>query len=152
MEEMNKMVEVDGYRYLVQHPQVEEAFDIGIGLMKMIGGSAATMATAHDEQSAAAALNVAVNGLLKNIDPGQSMGMIKRLFKYVECQGKSGGDTKKFLLDDAGVKTHFRGRTGAMIRLMGEVVAFTHTDFFEAVGDGVTNLMEMAQKKMEAAA
>lgn len=145
----NKTVEVDGFTYLIGHPQVEEAWDIGIELLKMIGGSAASMVGgAKDESSAASALSVAVNGLLSKVDGRTSMALIKRMFRYVEVQGVAGGDTRKFMLDDIGIKTHFRGRTGSVLRLAGEVVGFTHADFFDAIGEGVAELMKMVTAKM----
>jgi hypothetical protein len=144
-----KIIEIDGYSYLVQHPQVEEAWEIGITLTKMIGGSAAAMAGgAQDADSAAAALQVAIDGLLNKIDPAQTMGMMKKLFRYVEVQGKSGSEQKsKLVLDEKGIKEHFRGSLGSMLKLFGEVVAFTHRDFFSALGDGVKDLMSLVEEK-----
>lgn len=149
--EYSKTIEVDGYAYLVSHPQPEEAWDIGVELLQMIGGSAAAMAAgSKDEDSAAAALSVAVQGLLEKVNGKSSMALIKRMFKYIEVQGEVGGATKKILLDDIGIKAHFRGRIGSMMRLAGEVVAFTHSDFFEAIGDGVAEMMKQVGEKTAA--
>lgn len=147
--EYSKVIEIDGDKYLVNHPQVEEAWEIGVDLLKLVGGSAAAMAGgAKDEASAGAALSVAVNGLLKNIDGKSSMVMMKRLFRHVEVQ-PGGRHQKKMLLDDAGIKTHFHGRPGQMLRLAGEVIGFTHKDFFSAIGEGVAELMTIVAEKMK---
>ena len=145
---MSKIIDVDGYTYLVTHPDPVEAWNVGMELLKMIGGPAAAMATgAKDEASAAQALSVAVNGLLSKIDGPTSLALLKRLFRYVEVQGKVGEHTKKMLLDDAGFKVHFVGRPGSILKLAGKVIEFTHTDFFSAVGDGIADLMKMVAEK-----
>lgn len=145
-----KIIKVDGWEYLVQHPQVEEAWDIGIQLTKLIGASAASMATVGKDSpaQAIAAFQGAIDGLLAKVDQRQLMAMIKTLFKYVEVQGKENSQEKsKLLLDEKGIQKHFRGSVGAMLKLFGEVIAFTHRDFFLALGDGVKDLMKMVEEK-----
>ena len=139
--ETSKKVEVDGYVYLVNHPPVEEAFDIGVELSRLIAVPAANMAMVKDDASLANALSASVHSLMKNVDGKSSMALIRRLLKYVEVQGKASGEAKKLLLDQAGINTHFHARTGSMMRLVGEVVVFTHTDFFAALKGMMNNLM-----------
>lgn len=139
-----KEVTIGNNRYKVNHPQVEEAWEIGIELLKMIGGSAASLASAAgDEDKAAVALGHAVTTLLNKVSPKESMALMKRILINVEYQGE-----KKLLLDSIGIKTHFHARTGEMLKLVGEVLAFTHADFFEAIADGVATLMKKAGEKM----
>lgn len=147
----NKIIEVDGYRYLVNHAPVEEAFEIGVELMKMIGGSVASMAAAAgmDNNGVAQALTGAVTLMLNRITPKESMSLIKRTLKYVEVQGQIGGDNKKLLLDEAGMRKHFHARLGALMNVTGEVLAFTHADFFEAISNGVATIMKKAHEKAE---
>lgn len=148
---LSKEITVDGFVYLVQHPQVEEAWEIGIELLKLIGGSAAAMASGADsKEKAGEALSQAVNGLLMKLSPQQTMGLMKKLLRYVELQRAEGGENKKLLLDNAGIQKHFHGRVGSMMRLVGEVLAFTHADFFEAVSDGVASIMKKAAEKVAA--
>lgn len=141
-----KTIEVDGESYLVNHPQVEEAFEIGMELLKLIGGSAASMASAvGDEDKVGEALGIAVSSLLNKIQPKESMRLVKRILASVEAQSP-----KKMLLNDSGIKIQFHGRTGSMLRLVGEVLEFTHKDFFEAIGDGVAGMMKKVAEKAAA--
>lgn len=143
----SKEVTVKGVRYLVNHPQVEEAFEIGIELLQIIGGSATAMAAASgDEDKAAEALGFAVNNILTKLTPKASMNLIKRVLKTVEVQ-----EPKKMMLDEVGIRSHFHGKTGTMITVVGEVLTFTHADFFDAIADGVAAIMKKAAEKMEAA-
>lgn len=144
----SKEVTVKGVRYLVNHPQVEEAFEIGIELLQLVGGSAAAMAAASgDEKKAAEALGFAVNSILTKLKPREAMALVKRILRHVEVQ-----EPKKMILDDVGLRSHFQGRTGAMLTVVGEVLGFTHADFFEAIADGVAAIMKKAAEKMGEAA
>jgi hypothetical protein len=140
--ETSKKIELDGYVYLINHPQVEEAWDIGVELSKLIAVPAANMAMVKDDASLGNALSAAVNGLMQKIDGKSSMLLIRRILNNVECQGEAGGNPKKTLLDKAGINTHFHARPGAMMRLVGEVIVFTHKDFFESVKGMLSKLME----------
>jgi hypothetical protein len=140
--ETSKKVEVDGFVYLINHPQVEEAWDIGIELSKIVAAPAASMATAgKDEETAGKALSNAVQGLMQKLDGKSSMALIRRILKSVEVQGEVDGPSKKMLLDQAGINTHFHARPGSMMRLVGEVVVFTHRGFFEAIKETLQSLM-----------
>lgn len=148
-----KEIELNGVKYIVNHPQVEEAWEIGIELTKMVGGPVASMASASGNQDRAAdALGSAVAGLLQKIDAKSSMVLMKKILRYVEAQTDFDGNPKKIQLDDAGIKKHFHARIGSMMKLVGEVLAFTHTDFFDAIADGVANLMKMIDEKTGEAA
>jgi hypothetical protein len=148
--ENNKTVTVDGFIYMISHPQVEVGWEIGVELIKMIGGPAAAMSMAGgDQESAARALSGAVTALLSKVSPRDSFILMKKLLATVECQGPEDGAPKKFMLDDVGIKTHFRGKLGSMLKLTGEAIAFTHDDFFDAIVDGVATLMKKASAKME---
>jgi hypothetical protein len=145
----SKEVEVSGFRYLINHAQVEEAFEIGVELLKLIGGSAAAMAGAGGSEAAAGnALSGAVSSLLQKIHPRESMVLIKRVMRHVEVQGPVSGSSQKMMLDEMGLRKHFHARTGAMLRVLGTVLEFTHQDFFEAIGDGVATLMKKVEDKV----
>lgn len=148
MSEMSKEVEIEGFRYQIHHADPEEAWDIGVELLKLIGGSAAQMASAAGSvERVGDALSSAVNQLLGRVDGKASMALMKRIMRHVEVQGKVGGDNKRLLLDSTGIKTHFHGRVGAMMKLCSEAIAFTHEDFFEAISDGVASLMRKVADK-----
>ena len=151
MSEMHKEVTVDGFRYLVSHAQVELAWEIGVDLMKMIGGSAASMAGASgSDASLSSALTAATTLFLSKLDPKESMKLMKRILSTIEVQGTTDGENKKILLNEVGIKTHFHGRIGSMMRVVGEAVAFTHEDFFDAIGDGIATMMQKATEKATA--
>lgn len=148
MNETSKSVEVEGFIYQIHHAQIEEAWEIGMELLKMVGGSAAQMASAAGSvENVGNALSQAVNQFLGKVDGKSSMALVKRILRHVEVQGEVGGESKKILLDDAGLKKHFYGRIGAMMKLASEAVAFTHEDFFEAISDGVASLMKKVADK-----
>jgi hypothetical protein len=150
--ENNKEVIVDGCRYLISHHPVETAWDIGVELVKMTGASAASMAQVGDDgDKIASALTQAVTMLLQKLDSKSSMALMKKILSTVEFQGEEGGAGKKFLLNETSIKAHFLGRIGSMMRLTGEVIAFTHADFFDAIADGVATMMKKASDKMEVA-
>lgn len=139
----SREIEVDGHRYKVFHPQVEVAWEIGIELTKLIGESVASMArAAGDKNSIGEALTSAVHVLLGKVDPKTSMHLVRKILKNVEVQGQVGGDNKKLLLDEAGIRMHFHGRTGSMMNVMGSALAFTHADFFLAMQEGIAKMME----------
>lgn len=147
----NKEIAVAGYRYLVSHAQVEIAWEIGVELLKMIGGSAASMAPAGfsgSDDKMASALTGAVNQFLGKLDARSSMALMRKILATVEVQGEVDGQNRKFLLNEVGIKSHFHGRIGAMMRVSGEAVAFTHPDFFDAIADGVAAIMTKASEKM----
>lgn len=142
----SKEIESKGFRYLISHNDPEKAWDIGIELGKMIGEPMSTMATAG-EGGAADAFPLAVRSFLSKVDSKTSFGLIKRILSTVECQGPVDGPNKKIMLNDAGIKLHFQGRTGAMLTLTGEVIAFTHEDFFDAIADGIAAMMKKVSDK-----
>jgi hypothetical protein len=149
--ETSKEIEVGGYRYLVSHPQVETAWEIGVELVKMLGGSAASMADVGDKgEKVGEALARAVTLFLQKVDAKTSMLLMKKILANVEVQGEVGGNNKKFMLNEAGLKTHFHGRIGSMMRLTSECIAFTHADFFDAIADGVAAMMKKASDKIAA--
>jgi hypothetical protein len=147
--EFKKEAVVDGHKYLIQHPQVEVAWDVGVELMKLVGPSLAAM-SAVSETSVSQAITHATKMLMEKLSPKESMALIKKLLSNVEAQGEEGGDTKKVLLNEVGIRSHFHGRPGAMIRLVGEVIEFTHADFFDAISDGVAKVMAKASSKIAA--
>jgi hypothetical protein len=137
---LSKDVEVSGYRYKITHPMVETAWEIGVELTQLVAEPAAMMASGGKDKSSES-LGVAVRSLLGKIEPKKSMALVKKILSSVEVQGLVDGENKKFRLDEAGLKTHFYGRTGAMITLAGETIAFTHEDFFQAIMDGIAKMM-----------
>ena len=143
----SKEVEVKGFRYLINHQNPEAAWDIGIELTKLIGEPMSSMATAGNDSNAGAALSMAVKVLLSKVDSKSSWSLMKRILSSVECQGPSHGQNKKILMTDIGIKSHFHGRTGAMLTLAGEVVSFTHEDFFDAIADGIATMMKKTSEK-----
>lgn len=155
--EYSKEIQVDGFRYKITHPQVETAWAIGIDLLKLIGGSAAALATSGakgadgkvNENLAVNALTSAVNQFLMKLDPSVSFGLCKRILASVEVQGRVDGDNKKVLLDQHGIKIHFHGHLGSMMKVTGHALEFTHADFLEAIVDGIAEMMKKVGAKVE---
>jgi hypothetical protein len=141
---------VDGFKYRAGHPNVEEAWEIGMELTKLIGPSAAMMSSVDRNTSQAAVsavLSEAVMKMLKQIDARTSMVLMKKILRNVECLGEESGQMKRTALDNEGIKMHFHGHVGRMMKLVGHVLVFTHSDFFEAIWDGVANTMKTAGEK-----
>ena len=146
--EMNKAVVVDGWRYLISHPNPEVAWEIGIDLMKLIGEPLAAVATVGDDaEKMGMFLPAIVKALTAKLDAKQTLAMVKRILATVEVQGPENEADQKLLLNDAGFKLHFHGRPGSVMKLVGEVIGFTHKSFFSAIGDGIAEMMKQAQDK-----
>lgn len=140
--EMSKQVEVDGFRYLITHPDPDTAWKMGIDLTKMVAEPFAAMAiVSEDKSKLGESLAKAIKLLLNNIDPQQSLSLIKKLLSYVELQGEVGGDNKKMMMTDPAYKSHFQGRHGSMVKLAVEVLIFQQKDFFAAISGGIAEMM-----------
>lgn len=127
--------------YVVSHPDPETAWEIGIELGKLIAEPMAAMAQSGGEKGKALeVLPLAVRGLMNGVDSKSSLALIKKILSTVEVQSCEKADVRKLLLDSNGFKLHFRGRTGTMVKLLGEVIAFTHADFFSAIKDGIAKM------------
>lgn len=145
----SKEVTIGKQRYLITHPQVETAWEIGIELTKLIGEPISTMAVGGVSDGAGQALAQAVRSFLGKLDAKTSFLLIKKILASVEYQGQEGEPNRKTLLNDAAIKVQFQGNTGNMFRLAGEVVSFTHEDFFEAITNGVATMMDKATEKVQ---
>lgn len=143
---MNKEVEVDGYRYMVSHPDPETAFNMGVRFAKIIGEPVAAMAVTGEGPDPGETFAKSVNALLEKIDPTEMFTIITRVFRFIEVLGKVGGENKKLLLDPSGIKIHFRGRHGAMLTLAAEAIKFQQKDFFSAIRDGIAKTMKTAKE------
>lgn len=149
--EMHTIVTVDEVEYLVSHPDPEAAWNTGIKLTQMIaepilgvglGAGKKSSDKEEDEKKLLDAMMVGVRKLLANVEPGESYKMVKTILSTVEVQGRHGEERKKLVLNtDANLKFHFRGHMGSMIKLVVEVVKFTHSDFFSVVRNGITETM-----------
>lgn len=149
--EMSKEVEVGGMRYLISHPNPEIAWEVGVELTKYIAEPMASMSlSGGNEEAAGQALPMAVRALLNKIDAKQSLELIKKILSWVEIQGPVDGPNKKQLITKEVFKIHFIGRSGDPLRLASEVVGFTHSDFFDAIADGVAGIMKKAGEKIPA--
>jgi hypothetical protein len=140
----SKEVVVDGFKYLIKHQSPDIAWDIGVELSKLIGEPGAVMATSK-EGEATTTLAIAVRSFLSKVNSKDSWSLVKRLLSSVECQGPEEGDIKKILLNDVGIKLHFHGKSGSIIKLVSKVVEFTHTDFFVAIGDVIAEMMSKSE-------
>lgn len=156
---MNSKVVVDGYEYLLSHPNPEVAWETGIELTKLIAEPVAAMALAAGDEKGAKkdaskeekaefdrklmdGMLKALRGLLTNLEPAKSFAMVKKILSTVEVQGEVGKDSKRMLLsDDKMINLHFKGRTGSMLKLVVETVRFTHEDFFAAIKNGIAETM-----------
>jgi hypothetical protein len=142
---MYKEVEVDGWVYLISHPNPEVAWEIGIELSKIIGESlvgVAQVAADGNPEKAAEAIPMAIKGLLSKVDPKNSMQLIKKILHSVEVQGEVSGERKKFHLNDNAFRLHFQGRIGSMMKIVAETLKFTHEDFFVTIKDGIVKLVQ----------
>jgi hypothetical protein len=158
-------VRVDGYEYMVSHPDPEVAWATGVQLTKLaaepliaVGVAAAgdgkkKLADMSDEERAAHEEKLmkgvmgGVRALLANLEPEKSFSLIRTILSTVEVQGEIGKEPKKMVLNDDGhIKMHFKGRMGSMLKLAVEVVKFTHEDFFSAIRNGVAETMEGLKK------
>ncbi len=140
--EMSKQVEVDGFRYLITHPDPDTAWKMGIDLTKMVAEPFAAMAlVSEDKSKLGESLSKALKLLLGNIEPQQSLSLIRKLLAYVECQGAVDGENKKIMMTDPGYKSHFQGRHGSMMKLAVEVLIFQQKDFFAAISGAIAEMM-----------
>lgn len=133
---MNKILEIDDQKYLVNSLSPTKAWKMGIKLTKMIGEPVAAMArAAGDDGKAAEAFQPAVRSLLDNLDPDESMAMIKELLAGVEIQGE-----QKAMITSAVFELHFNGKMGHLLKLVSEVIEFQFADFFAAMGDAIASM------------
>jgi hypothetical protein len=138
---MHKTVVVDGWKILINHPDPDTAWKIGIELTKLFGDSAADIgmkiAKAKDDKEKDEILQnsipKAIKTVTQNLDPSSSLVLIKKVLRHCEIQGHEDGTQKKVLLDDVGFKTFFHGRMGTLNKLLVEALMFTHADFFGAM-------------------
>jgi hypothetical protein len=140
--EMQKIVEIGGIKYVIQHQDPEKAWDLGIRLMKIVGEPFASMApAADDEKEVGRILPAAVKALMSNIDSADTLSLIKGVL--------AGTSTLKDKenLQGAHFKLHFRGKLGHLMKVFTAATEFQFEDFFSAIGDGIADVLSKASLK-----
>lgn len=120
----HKKIEVDGVEYIIMHPSVDTALDIGFEIAGYLGESIASFINGGPD-----ALPEAVKTLLMKLKPQDARAFMIKVLATVEAQGSS-----KILLDKRGIDLHFKGRIGSMVGVVAETLAFTHGDFSPRFG------------------
>lgn len=141
--EMTKEVEVDGFNYLITHPDPDTAWMIGVDLMKIVAEPMSAL-SGIDKHNVDQILPNAVKILMQKLEPSQTLAIAKKVLSYVELQGEVGKDIKKQQMTDVVRKTHFQGRHGSMLKLVAEVIEFQQEAFFLAVTEAVKKARKMS--------
>lgn len=144
------VVEVGNCSYLIQHPDPEAGWEIGIELVKLVGEPAANIAQGAMEggaEKAASGLADAVRSFLTKLEPKQSFAMAKKILRTVELQSVDGENKKMAFSNESYLKMHFTGRLGELVEVLAETIAYTHVDFSKAIMDRIAKAMAEAGKR-----
>jgi tail assembly chaperone len=131
----HKKVEIDGVEYIILHPKVEVAAELGFEIAAILGESVASLATGD--------FTAGTKAFFTKLKPKEAFSLMSRVLSTVEAQS-----TPKMMLDKNGIEKHFHGKTGSMVKVFAATLAFTHADFFVAIQETIADAMKKIMEKM----